>query len=161
MSMKSRGKPVSRGKPAPVTVEMVLDELNRLKKKHEGERQKWLKREAELNEKVKAANVRATQADARADAATGPTVPAESLRAAKLEGLEAVLDLLVEMEEKHHEGAAEWADLTGKQRADSSRELRVWAHPFVGQLLEHAVSKVQELKGELNGHGTEEESGAS
>jgi len=151
----------SRGKPAPVTVEVVLAEMNRLKKKHGEEKKKWLAREAELKEQVKKANVKATQAGARADAATGPTTSADALKAAKLEGLEATFDLLVGMEEKHGEAAGEWADLTGKQRADSSRELRLWAHPFVGQLLEHAVSKVQELKGELNGHGTEEESGAS
>jgi hypothetical protein len=150
----------SKGRPDEVTVEKVLEELNRLKKKHHKDRMVWEEERKELADKDTAMRRRLKEAEAIADAAKDRPPKPDELVQAKARGLRTACDLLRKLKAKHVGAANKWADLTGKQRADSPREVRIWAHPFVGHVLDEAVSAVQELKGELDGHGTEKESGA-
>jgi hypothetical protein len=141
----------SRGRPAKVTVESVLAELNQAKKRAHADKQKVLEREKKLLEERAGWERRAREAEHQANLLKDIKPPTgDEIKAARVGGMDAARRLLTALFEKHVKAAKKWEEMDANARKASDREARVWAHPFVGQVLRAAETGVQELKKELD-----------
>jgi hypothetical protein len=141
----------SRGAPPKVTVESVLAELNRVKKAAHAEKQHILKREQALLDERAEWERRTREAEHRANLLKTSEPSGKDIYAARMGGMDAARRLVTALFEKHAATSKKWEGLDSDARRASEQETRVWAHPFVGQVLKAAETGIQELKKELEG----------
>lgn len=116
---------------AMTTLNEAIEVLNKVKREFAAARQQWKERENEL-----LAQVRAEKNKHVPKANQEPVVQPPSRKEVETELLKKVINTLDLLRDKHKNTVAAWEKMTKEERTKSEQSVRVWAHPFIGIMLD-------------------------